>query len=99
MSRIKLLYDPKTTVSENYCIIETQGSIQTDSELLKGIKIGTFEQDPNGSATLHVGTHRLLGKLVSLKKPIAMMIKQRPEKDLEEDIEETPNNKQQPDII
>ncbi|PVU90455.1 hypothetical protein BB561_004881 [Smittium simulii] len=75
MSRITISYACEQVKKRQYCLIELHGSIKTDVESLNGLKIGTFELCSDKSAFLVVGSHRLLGKAVPLKKALAMLIK------------------------
>jgi hypothetical protein len=49
----------------DYYIIELQGDLKTDDEILDGMHIGTLE-----GTTLNIGNHILKGQLVDISPPL-----------------------------
>ena len=64
-----------------YCIIELQGEVQHDEGLQQGFRIGTMTADAStaDAVFLQIGYHRLEGKRVPLKAPIAVLRRSWPE--------------------
>ncbi|PVV05369.1 hypothetical protein BB560_000117 [Smittium megazygosporum] len=74
MSRVKINFD-KSKISDDYCLIELHGTIQTDAPQLRNLQVGKFSIISNDKAELLIGAHKLEGKIVKLDKPLAMMMK------------------------
>ncbi|OMJ08143.1 hypothetical protein AYI70_g11736 [Smittium culicis] len=72
MSIVSFIYDKANISTENYCLFETQGVIQNDGNNVQNQSIGRFDLMHDGSAYLLIGTNRLAGKIVPLKKAIAV---------------------------
>jgi chromosome transmission fidelity protein 8 len=60
---------------QELCIIELQGELQHDDQLQGDLKLGTLSAHSSSADTLYlqVGYHRLEGKKVLLKKPLAVL--------------------------
>jgi Ctf8 len=60
-----------------YCIIELQGEVHHEANLKQGFCVGTMSACPKNQDTvyLQIGYHRLEGKQVTLKQPIALLRK------------------------
>ncbi|KZV94724.1 hypothetical protein EXIGLDRAFT_672838 [Exidia glandulosa HHB12029] len=64
--------------SNDVAIIELQGALVVDGDdPTTGLSVGTLHLDPNDKATLRIGAQSLEGKLVSLPKPLALLVRQR----------------------
>lgn len=60
---------------KEFCIIELQGEIHHEAGLKQGFRVGTLSAhtDNVDTAFLQIGYHRLEGKHVPLKNPIALL--------------------------
>ncbi|KAJ1965191.1 Chromosome transmission fidelity protein 8 [Dipsacomyces acuminosporus] len=84
MSQIEFIYN-KAKLRE-FCLIETQGSIETDqpSGLRGQQRFAEIERREDGSVLMKIGIHRVPGSVVKLKKPLAVLKKQQPDSSEEE---------------
>ena len=61
---------------KEYCIIELQGEVHHEAGLKQGFCVGTLTalgEKEEGTVHLQIGYHRLEGKHVPLKNPIALL--------------------------
>ncbi|EJD49548.1 hypothetical protein AURDEDRAFT_161105 [Auricularia subglabra TFB-10046 SS5] len=65
--------------SSEVALIEMQGSLQvTEGEdRAPGLNVGTLRIDTNDKPTLRIGAHLLEGKVVSLSKPLVLLVRNR----------------------
>lgn len=62
-------------VRKEFCVVELQGEVEHGKGLKEGFTAGTFSLHPFDADTvyLQVGYHRLEGKRIALKKPMAIL--------------------------
>ncbi|KAJ2785291.1 Chromosome transmission fidelity protein 8 [Coemansia javaensis] len=74
MSQVQIVYN-KAGLRE-FCLIETQGSLETDSAGgLRGQRDFAEIERQGSTVAMRIGVHRVQGSVVPLKKPLAVLKK------------------------
>ncbi|KAJ1956475.1 hypothetical protein EC988_001330 [Linderina pennispora] len=77
MSQVEFIYN-KHRLRE-FCLIETQGSLETDAPagLRAQQRFGEIQRNADGSVKMVIGIHHANGSVVKLKNPLAV-VRKRP---------------------
>ncbi|KAJ1855225.1 hypothetical protein LPJ73_002367 [Coemansia sp. RSA 2703] len=81
MSQIDIQY--RKSELREFCLIETQGSLETDKPggLRGQQRFAAIERQLDGKVLMKIGVHRVEGTVVPLKKPLAVMVKEKNSKE------------------